>query len=211
MTFEGIDFSGKTTQAEKLVARLQHQGAEVVFLREPGGTAISEAIRRILLDTRHAEMHPRTELFLYSAARAQMVEQVIRPALKAGKIVICDRYYDSTTAYQGYGRGLDLHMIQTLNEVATNRLKPDLTILIDIPLEIAIKRHRKNGDQKDRLEKEEWAFHHRVRQGYLELAGKEPGRFLLIDGNRPAQQIHEEIWQRVAERFNLQVKGTEEL
>ncbi len=204
MTFEGIDFSGKTTQALKLVERLKAGGHEVVYVREPGGTKISEAIRTILLDVSHAEMHARTELFLYSAARAQIVEQVIRPALQQNRIVVCDRYADSSTAYQGYGRGLDLQMVLTLNQYATRRLVPRLTVLLDLPPELASERRRLAGKEKDRLESEERAFYQRVRNGYLEMAQKEPNRFWVVDGTSSPEAIHQMIWERVTRVLRLE-------
>ncbi|RMD93073.1 MAG: dTMP kinase [Calditrichaeota bacterium] len=204
LTFEGIDFSGKTTQALKLVERLKAGGHEVVYVREPGGTKISEAIRTILLDVSHAEMHARTELFLYSAARAQIVEQVIRPALQQNRIVVCDRYADSSTAYQGYGRGLDLQMVLTLNQYATRRLVPRLTVLLDLPPELASERRRLAGKEKDRLESEERAFYQRVRNGYLEMAQKEPNRFWVVDGTSSPEVIHQMIWERVTRVLRLE-------
>ena len=201
LTFEGIDFSGKSVQAKMLLERLRQEKQDVLYLREPGGTAISERIREILLDTRHAEMHARTEYLLYSAARAQIVEQVIRPALKQKKIVICDRYADSSTAYQGFGRNLNLNMIVKINKFATAALKPDVTVLLDISPKTARQRRQLAGLPTDRLEGEKSDFHHRVRNGYLQMVQQEPERFLVIDGEKQPEDIHQEIWQYIKRKF----------
>ena len=194
----------------KLVDRLKNNGHQVVYLREPGGTAISEAIREILLDNRYSEMHARTELFLYAAARAQIVEEIIRPALHANEIVICDRFADSTTAYQGFGRGLDLEMILSLNRFATGNLVPQITILLDIPPELANERRRAARLKKDRLENEKRAFYERVREGYLELAKREPQRFLVMDGRLNEDEIHRMIWQKLAPILSDKAKAMED-
>ncbi len=193
ITFEGIDYSGKTTQAKKLFNYLKRKGHKVILLREPGGEKVSENIRQVLLSSRNTGMNPLTELLLYEAARAQLVSKIILPVLKQGKIVICDRFYDSSLAYQGYGRGLDKKMIDNLNEVSVSELKPDLTILIDIPIDIFSSRMRQNNKKKDRIEKEKIDFYNRVRDGYLKTAGKEKKRFKVIDGGGKI----EEVWQEV--------------
>lgn len=200
ITFEGLDFSGKTTQANLLVQRLEHQGHVVMLLREPGGTKISERIRSILLDRDHEAMEQITELLLFSASRAQLVSEVILPAIKKGKVVICDRFADSTVAYQGWGRGLNLDAVKSINRVATFGLVPDLTFLLDLPLEAIWTRMTQAGAGIDRLERSGRKFYERVREGYLQLASAEPSRFVLLDGSLAVQQIHDEVWKLVADR-----------
>jgi dTMP kinase len=201
ISFEGIDYSGKTTQATLLVERLKHLGKEVLFLREPGGTKISEKIREILLDKRHLEMHQKAELFLFSAARTQLVSEVIVPALKRKAMVICDRFHDSTTAYQGFGRGLDLREVESINRIATSGTIPELTLFVDIEVDEIAKRRRIAGLPEDRMESGGTEFYEHIRQGYLSIALHEPGRFIRINGARPVQEIHEEIWKIVDERM----------
>lgn len=200
ITFEGLDFSGKTTQANLLVQRLEHQGHAVMLLREPGGTKISERIRSILLDRDHEAMEQITELLLFSASRAQLVSEVILPAIKKGKVVICDRFADSTVAYQGWGRGLNLDAVKSINRVATFGLVPDLTFLLDLPLEAIWTRMTQAGAGIDRLERSGRKFYERVREGYLQAASAEPSRFVLLDGSLAVQQIHDEVWKLVADR-----------
>jgi len=201
ITFEGLDFSGKTTQARRLVDHLLRTGGPVQFLREPGGTAISERVRAILLDRKNFEMAPLAELFLFSASRAQLVAEVIRPALSRGEIVICDRFDDSTTVYQGYGRGLDLGAILTINTTATGNLSPDLTIIVDITLEEMERRRRATGAAFDRMESSGRAFYERVRAGYLDLSHQDPERCVLVDGMRPEKIIQEEVVSIVQRRL----------
>ncbi|MDP2959965.1 MAG: dTMP kinase [candidate division Zixibacteria bacterium] len=193
ITFEGIDYSGKTTQVEKLVSYLRRKSYKVILLREPGGEKVSESIRQVLLASKNTGMNPVTELLLYIASRAQLVSKIILPALKNGKIVICDRFYDSTLAYQGYGRGLDKKTIEYLNKISTLGVKPELTILIDIPIGIFVKRMRKNDKKKDRIEKEKINFYKNVRDGYLKIAQKEKNRFRVIDGSDEIVKV----WERV--------------
>ena len=200
ITFEGLDFSGKTTQATLLDQRLEQNGHNVVFLREPGGTNISERIRSILLDRNHASMDQATELLLFSASRAQLVSEVILPALKKGKVVICDRFSDSTVAYQGWGRGLNIDAVKSINKVATFGLLPDLTFLIDLSLEDVWTRMKHVGAAKDRLERSGQEFYERVRDGYLDAANVEPRRFVVLDGSRSVEQIHEQVWKVTADR-----------
>ncbi len=195
ITFEGIDYSGKTTQAKKLFNYLKRKGHKVVFLREPGGEKISESIRQVLLSSRNAGMSPLTELLLYIASRAQLVSKVILPALKQGKIVICDRFYDSTLAYQGYGRGLGKKTIEYLNKISVSGLKPDLTFLIDIPLRVFMLRMRKNNRKKDRIEKEKIVFYKKVRKGYLRIAEKNKKRFRVIDGSGEIKEVWDKVQQ----------------
>jgi len=193
ITFEGIDFCGKTTQAKKLANYLREKGYEVVLIREPGGEKISEKIRKILLSERNKEMTHMTELLLYIASRAQLTQRIILPALKEKKIVICDRYSDSTLAYQGYGRGLNKSMIKNLNQVASSGLSPNLTILLDVPVKVCLKRKAKEKKGKDRLEKEKLEFHQKIRDGYLKIAQKNKKRIKIIDGRKD----QEKTWQKV--------------
>lgn len=197
ITFEGIEGCGKTSQVDLLKANLEAKGCTVEVTREPGGTAISEAIRNILLDPAHAELSPIAELLLYQASRAQHVSERIRPALDAGTIVVCDRFYDSTTAYQGAGRGLPRQDLKRLHTLATGGLSPDLTILIDLDAETGLTRV-KNARESDRMEQESLAFHNRVREGFLKLADQESDRIKVVDGGPPQEKIAAEILQLVA-------------
>ncbi len=208
ITFEGIDQCGKTAQAERLVRTLTHAGCEVVFTHEPGGTAISERIRAIVLDRNIAGMTGWTELLLMMASRAQHTEEVILPALHEGKVVICDRYADCTAAYQGAGRGLDADTIAALNRIATLGLIPELTILLDIPVEEAARRRRCASIPEDRMEQEDPDFHNRVRTGYLTLARLDPDRFLVVDGTQPMDRIEAQIEQRVVEKLKQVTRNT---
>ena len=203
ITFEGIDGTGKSTQIVRLVAALRSAGLDVLELREPGGTAISEAIRPILLDKKNAGMSQETELLLFAAARAQLVREVIRPALDKGTWIICDRFYDSTVAYQGYGRGLDLAMIETLNRYAVGDSRPDVTFLLDLPAEKAVQRRNGRNSQADRLEAESLAFVQRTREGYLALAAREPGRIVQIDADQPETAIAQYIISVIREGFGI--------
>jgi dTMP kinase len=203
ITFEGIDGCGKTTQFRLLAQWLRQQGRSVVETVEPGGTAIGQQIRRILLDPASAEIHARTELLLYFASRAQNVEQVIRPALAAGSIVLCDRFTDSTLVYQGCGRGLDPAVVCDLDRIACQGLKPDATLLIDIDLDTSLHRARRRNERlgggESRIDEEDAAFHERVRRGYLALAQSEPERIILIDGRAGIT----EVAQRVREALGV--------
>lgn len=199
LSLEGVDFSGKSTQARMLVDRLSVD-RPVRFLREPGGTGISERIRDILLDRTNLELSEVAELFLFSASRAQLVAQVIRPALLRGETVICDRYFDSTTVYQGYGRGLDLDAIRRINAFATGGLFPDLTIIVDIPIDEIERRKRAAGTGFDRMEAAGRAFFERVRAGYVALTKTEPERIVMVDGLRPVNEIHSDIWTLLLQR-----------
>jgi dTMP kinase len=193
ITFEGIDLCGKTTQAERLVSHLRERGLDVIFTREPGGSAISEKIREILLNPEHQAMTSLTELLLYEASRAQHTDELIRPALDQGKVVICDRYADASYAYQGFGRSLGGELVRQLNQGATGGLVPDLTIVLDLPPEEAILRAEGKDWKADRLEGEKIDFHRRVRQGYLHLAEEEPARVRIIDGRGTIEQIQETV------------------
>lgn len=200
ITFEGIEGSGKTTQMHLLRDWLQARGERVLATREPGGTAIGDRIRAILLDPIHTEMAAETEILLYSAARAQIVRQVIRPHLEQGGIVLCDRFFDSTLAYQGYGRGLPLDILQQITVFATGGLVPDLTFYLDLPVEVGLRRKAQTPTEWTRFEAEALAFHRRVREGYLALAAAEPHRWVVLDADQPAEVIQEAIRQQVLAR-----------
>lgn len=201
VSFEGIDFSGKSVQARLIEEKLLKEGRNVILIRDPGTTRISERIRDILLDKNHVEMSPWAELLLYEAARAQMVRQIIKPALEKGDIVLCDRFYDSTTAYQGYGRELDLTLVRHANEIAAEGLKPDVTFIIDLAPEIAEERMGKSRQVKDRLESAGNDFYQKVAQGYREIARREPDRVVLVNGDRSIESIHAEIWRVVKNKI----------
>ena len=195
ITFEGGEGSGKSTQAGALYKRLVKLAIPATLTREPGGTPLGNRLARWLKRTQDEDISPLTELLLFNASRNQLVEGVIEPGMKKGAIVICDRYTDSTTAYQGYGRGLDLNMVRTINDAATRGLKPDLVVLLDIPTEKGLA--RKEAKRHDRFEQEDAAFHQRVREGYLELAASEPQRWLVVDATLPRVKIGKIIWERV--------------
>lgn len=198
ITFEGPEGSGKTTQIAQLTAWLEEQGYDVLATREPGGTAIGDRVRALLLDVAHHEMHATTEVLLFSAARAQHVNQVIRPHLARDGVVLCDRYADSTLAYQGYGRQLDLPTLRLITTFATGNLWPDLTIYLDLPVELGLQRKRAGtGDSWNRMEQQELEFHARVRAGYLEMAQAEPLRWLVIDAARSIAETGATIVQRM--------------
>jgi len=189
ITLEGIDFSGKTTQARYLINLLKRNNLPYLFLREPGGTRLSEKIRRILLSKGEIDICPKSELWLYQAARSQIVLEKILPALQTGTIVVCDRFYDSTTAYQAYGRGLDKDFVKRANLFATDGLKPDITLLFDLPEKTAFERKILLNRAKDRLENEKLAFFRRVRRGYLELAKGDPKRIRIIKADASRQEV----------------------
>lgn len=207
ITFEGIEGCGKSTQAEFLSRALQAEtGCQVVATREPGGCPIANKIRAILLDADNKALVPLAELLLYAAARAQHVAEVIRPALAEGKIVLCDRFTDATSAYQGHGRSLDLALIDNLAQLATGGLTPDLTILLDCPEEVGINRamariNATSGAREERFEQESLRFHRAVREGYLKLAAENPARFIIIDGTRGIQETAETIRNAVVPRI----------
>lgn len=202
ITFEGPDGSGKSTQAALLLEFLRQHGYNVVLTREPGGTEIGDQIRTILSDLHNVRMHPRTETLLFLAARAQIVEQVILPSLAAGAIVLCDRYADSTLAYQGYGHRHDLSQIQALLDFATGGLQPDLTLLLDIDVEEGLQR-RAQGGQWNRLDAYDVDFHHRVRQGYHQLAKADPDRWVLIEAALPPSHVQAAIREIVLQRLRV--------
>lgn len=201
ITFEGGEGSGKSTQLTRLLGHLRALGVEPAVTRDPGGTAIGNQIRQLLLDGRNTRMADLAELLLYEASRAQLVDEVIRPALAAGRIVLCDRFTDSTVAYQGYGRGVELALIERLNALATGGLRPDLTVLLDLDPATGLHRvSQRLGDApagRDRLEREALAFHERVRAGYRALAAAEPDRILLVDAARGLAETEEEVRRRL--------------
>ncbi len=206
ITFEGVEGSGKTTQIDLLANALEAKGLQVVKTQEPGGTKIGAMIRKILLDPKNKEIGPMTELMLYGASRAQHIKEVILPAIKEGKIVLCDRFSDSTIAYQGYGRSLSLEIIEKLDIIATEGLKPSLTILLDINPEKGLFRAKKrieenNSLKEGRIEQEGFSFHKRVREGFLKLAEEESDRIKVIGADLPVEEIHKKVIEIVKEKF----------
>jgi len=199
ITFEGIEGCGKTTQAKLLYQWLIDRGKETILTREPGGTPSAEELREFILREREEDFPPFSELCLYIAARGFHVENLIRPALKEGSFVICDRFSDSTLAYQGFGRGIDVDLIEKMNGEATGGLKPNLTFLIDLPVEVAFERLK--GKKKDRLEMESLEFHRKVREGFLKIAEKEKDRVVVIDGRKSVDEIFNEVVKEVQRRL----------
>ncbi|MBN1219641.1 MAG: dTMP kinase [Anaerolineae bacterium] len=206
ITFEGPDGSGKSTQIGLVAEYLQQGGYQVYCTREPGGTAIGNQIRAVLHDVDNTAMTSRAEILLYSASRAQLVEQIILPHLAAGHIVLCDRYADSTYAYQGYGRQLDFDTLQAITGFATQNLKPDLTIYLDLEVEKGLQRkvaaNTAGQGEWNRMDQLELEFHQRVRQGYLEMARTEPERWLVVDATASVADINRTICRRVEEKIN---------
>lgn len=204
VSFEGGDGTGKTTQIHALENYLVQQGRSCVVTREPGGTALGKLIRQVLLEVGDQVIAPSTELFLYLADRAQHVNEIIRPALAAGKIVLCDRFTDSTLAYQGYGRGIDLKLLGQFNDVADGGMRPDLTFLLDCPVAVGLGRTSRRTSvegqsREDRFEREATDFHEKIRAGFLAMARAEPARFRVIDSSRSVDEVAREI-QRIADR-----------
>jgi dTMP kinase len=200
ITFEGSEGSGKTLQISALETYLLEQGYPVFATREPGGTSIGDQIRDILFDLKNTDMQPRTEVLLFQASRAQLVDQIIRPRLAQGQIVLSDRYADSTIAYQGYGYQLDLDLVRSIVKFATGGLKPDLTLFLDVDVEEGLRRRTHGGDV-NRLDAYELAFYRRVRQGYMELVSEEPQRWVVIDASGTPDQVQQLIRKVVLERL----------
>jgi dTMP kinase len=205
ISFEGIDFSGKTEQARRLFETLCAAGYDAELLREPGGVEIAEAIRHILLDAKHSRMTDRTEILLYSAARAQITKEKIQPLLAAGKIIIADRFVDSTTAFQGFGRQIDLEFVRRINRFVTWDILPNLTFLLNLSLAVAEARQRQSGKPLDRLEREDRSFHERVQQGYLKLAQAEPARFVVLDGTLSIEAVSQQINATLRQRLGFKI------
>lgn len=205
ITFEGPDGSGKTSQLKLAAAWLETQGVPLLTTREPGGTRIGEDIRKLLHDTKNTEMSREAEILLYSASRAQHVAEIILPALQAGKIVLCDRFFDSTYAYQGYGRGLPMDALQLITRFATQNLNPDLTIYLDIAPEVGIQRRECGGEFLNRLDREALDFHKRVREGYLTLIRENPERWRKIDGAASIDEVHQSVKLVLAQELNLRL------
>jgi len=204
ITFEGVEGSGKTTQIQRLKRYLTQKGIPCKLTREPGGCPIGEKVRKILLDPNHREMVPLSETLLYEAARAQHVKEVIEPLLRKGVGVLCDRFNDATIAYQGYGRGVDLRLVERLNRLSSQRIKPDITFLLDCPSDVGLKRALQRNqilrkEREGRFEGEKIQFHRRVRRGYLAIAKKEPHRVKVIDTRRGEDKVFQEIRQVVDE------------
>jgi dTMP kinase len=204
ITLEGPEGSGKTSQLPQLAEYIRRLGYQVFTTREPGGTSISEQIRTILHNLENKEMNPRTEILLFQASRAQLVEQMIRPHLNRGGVVLSDRYADSTLAYQGYGHQIDIESLRVLVTFATGGLKPNLTILLDVDVETGLRRKELKGEW-NRLDAYDLDFHHRVRQGYLQLVSDEPERWVVVDASQPPKQVQEDLRRVVAERLKSSV------
>lgn len=202
ITLEGPEGSGKSTQIRRLAERLEAMGYPVITTREPGGTPIGDQIRQVLVRMENKELHPRTEILLFLAARAQLVEQLIKPALQDGKIILCDRYGDSTLAYQGYGHGLDLEILRYMLDFATDNLKPDLTILLDLDVRTGLTR-KKAEDEWNRLDAYEVLFHEHVREGYLNLAREEPERWRIVDAAQGIDAVQEDLFRIVLDALKL--------
>lgn len=208
ITFEGPEGSGKTSQMKPLAEFLKAQGFDVLTTREPGGTQIGDQVRAVLTRMDNTIMHPRTEILLFLAARAQLVEEIIRPQLTQGNLVLCDRYSDSTLAYQGYGHGLDLALLHQLLDFATDRLWPDLTILLDLDPQAGLNRKRK-ANEWNRLDAYGLEFHQRVRMGYLQMAQQEPQRWVSIDASQPFDSVQTQIRSVIVQRLSNRVASKE--
>ncbi|MFC2017433.1 dTMP kinase [Chloroflexota bacterium] len=197
ITFEGGEGCGKSVQARALHKRLSRLAIPVFLVHEPGGTSLGNKLGRWLKWTQNADISPLTELLLFNASRTQLIDEVIHPNLEKGGVVICDRYTDSTIAYQSHGRGLDLEMVKAVNNTATQGIKPDLVVLLDMPVDEGLA--RKKNKRQDRFEQEALAFHQRVREGYLRMAAANPERWLVIDASQPKRKVEQIIWQKVSQ------------
>jgi dTMP kinase len=202
ITFEGIEGCGKTTQVKRFAKNLKGLGISLITTFEPGGTRIGKDIRRLLLDSRNKNLSPLTELILYAADRAQHVEELIKPALDEGKWVICDRFFDATVVYQGIARGQDMELIRALNKQATQGIQPDITFLLDCPVDMGLQRALERNEAQsqkgqDRFEREAIEFHRAVREGYLELARKNQNRFVIVDATLPEDEVEKKIFQHM--------------
>jgi dTMP kinase len=207
ITFEGIEGSGKTTLMENVARAMSEKGSDPLLSREPGGTSLGSSLRHVLLHPGAAGINALAELMLFGADRAQHVAEVIRPALKAGRVVLCDRFSDATRAYQGYGRGLSSETVDAVDKAARGEIRPDMTILLDLSAETGLERARRRNNQaadlsESRIDEEELAFHRRVREGYLIIAGEEPERFLVLDGTLRPQELAEIVMREAAMRFS---------
>ena len=205
ITLEGPEGSGKTSQLPRLADYLREQGYDVLTTREPGGTIIGDQVRAVLTRLDNTAMQPRTDILLFLAARAQLVEEVIRPALAQGKIILSDRYADSTLAYQGYGHGVDLALLRLLLDFATGGLRPDLTLLLDVDPAVGLSRRRSSGGEWNRLDAYALEFHQRVRQGYLTMAQQEPTRWRVVDASQPPDVVQSALSQLVLNRLRCDV------
>jgi dTMP kinase len=203
ITFEGPDGCGKTSQIPPLAEYLRGRGVDVLTTREPGGTEIGDQVRTIIMDLKNKGMDPRTEILLFQASRVQIVEQVIRPALLAGKVVLCDRYADSTLAYQGYGHRSDLGFLRQLLHFATGGLQPDLTLLLDLDAREGLKRRQGGNVEWNRLDDYDLEFHQRVRQGYHQLAAEDPSRWQVVDASATREALQQELRGIIMERLSL--------
>jgi dTMP kinase len=201
ITLEGPEGSGKTSHIPALAEAIRQAGHEIIVTREPGGTQIGDEIRSTLLNLRNTEMHPTTEILLFQASRAQLVNEVIRPALAAGKVVLCDRYADSTLAYQGYGHQTDLAVLTQIVNYATGGLKPDLTVLMDVDIETGLRRRSSDDENWNRLDAKEIQFHKRVREGYCQMAAAEPERWVAVDASQPLEQVLNDLIEVVLARL----------
>jgi dTMP kinase len=202
ITFEGGEGCGKSIQAKLLYRRLHKLAVPVLLTHEPGVTSLGKRIERLLKWIQNVDISPIAELLMFNVSRAQLVKEVITDALQSNRTVICDRFYDSTTAYQGYGRGVDIKTVKTVNSIATGGLTPNLTVFLDIPPEEGFR--RKENDRPDRFETESMDFHKRVREGYLEMAGAEPKRWLIVDGSQSREVIAGIIWKHVSRMISGQ-------
>ncbi len=210
ITLEGVEGSGKSTVAVEVKKALREAGIEVLLTREPGGTRVSESIRDILLDPERTEICPRTELFLYIASRAQLVNELVEPAILDGSWVLCDRFMDATVSYQGWARGLGEKWVKKLNSFAVGDTVPDVTYLLDLPVEVGFRRgpRRREGEgigSPDRMEREEEAFHRRVRDGYLRIAERNSKRVVIVDATRPLGEVVNEVIGNLQVRFNVNI------